>query len=69
MAIDELYFDISFQIQRNYNHNIFNINQKTLYCKMNDIFIQLNSLILDIPESPSHPLTLKDLSPSILPIK
>ncbi len=36
---------------------------------MNDALIQLNSLVLDIPEPPSHSLTSKDLSPSILPIK
>ncbi len=36
---------------------------------MNDVLVQLNSLILDIPESPSYPLTPKDLSPPILPTK
>ncbi len=69
VVIDELYLNISLRIWKSYNYNIFNINQKTSYHKINDAFIWLNSLIFDIPESPFYPLISKDLSPSILPIK
>ncbi len=69
VAIDELHLDTSLQIQRSYNHNTFNMNQKASYRKMNDALVQLNSLILDIPESPSCSLTPEDLSLPILPIK
>ncbi len=69
MAIDKLYLDTSLRIQRNYNHNTFNMDQKTSYRKINDALVQLNSLIFDIPEPPSCPLTPEDLSPLILPTR
>ncbi len=69
MVINELYLNITPRIQRNYNHNTFNIDQKTSYYKINDILVRLNSLVFDIPEPPFCLLTPKDLSPPILPIK
>ncbi len=45
------------------------MDQKASYRKMNDAFIWLNNLVLDILESPSCLLIFKDLSPSILPTK
>ncbi len=69
MVIDELHLDISSQIQRNYNHNIFNVDQKASYRKMNNALVQLNNLIFNIPEPPSHSLIPEDLSPPILPTR
>ncbi len=69
VAIDELYLDTSSRIQRSYNYNIFNVDQKASYRKMNDALVQLNSLVFDIPEPPSYPLTPEDLSPPILPTR
>ncbi len=45
------------------------MDQKASYRKMNDVLIQLNSLVLDIPEPPSYPLTPEDLSLPILPTR
>ncbi len=66
MAIDELCLDISSRIQRSYNHNTFSVDQKASYCKMNNVLVRLNSLVFDIPEPPSCPLTPEYLYPLIL---
>ncbi len=69
VAIDELRLDTSPRIQRSYNHSTFSMDQKASYRKMNDALVRLNSLVLDIPEPPSCPLTPEDLSPPILPTR